>query len=158
MVLVANNAIVRFLLPKSSRLTENLVDFARGKALPTVQSSLKCVCGRLRRPHDDVHVIRHDHIASQLVSYPVKVMQGPLHDLPQRRVFQSAASQTLVQPLFHSLSHLAGHLIPYLRWIRIGPDSTCRDSCEPLSPQKFELIEFFLREGIVLAKRDEICC
>ena len=87
MLLRAHQPIPVLLLPQCPAPSQQLVDFLRGKALPTVRDFLQGMFSK--RPEQRVNMVRHHYEGSHFVAIAVKVEERVRHDLSNRRLPQA---------------------------------------------------------------------
>ena len=78
MLLVANETIEIIPLPQGSQSFYELIDFARGKTLPTLNQFLQRPCRVLNE--EGVHMVRHDYRRNHNHSLAFKMAQSLLYD------------------------------------------------------------------------------
>src|SRR5207245_4351549 len=83
MLFIANDAVKALFLPQRTGQAKQPIDYPGRMSLPALEDALQRLLVAQQGPHNRVNVVRHDHVACQLVSLPVKVVHGG-NDLPGR--------------------------------------------------------------------------
>jgi len=148
-LLVADDPVVALLLPKlRPRRPAPALNLSGHRALDSLEQPAQFV--PLKGTDDDVAVIRHEGIRSEVIPDPVKFRQRRRKDFDMGALPEHATAEPFIQPAIHPARKLPGILLP------LDLPAPFRVPCFPVPPQPAEFIEPDLRQGIRLPERDDI--
>src|SRR5437867_842793 len=101
MLFVPDHAIPILLFPKSARLSQAFIDFARRESFPRLQQCFQAKA--LPEAKERVHVIGHYDERRHIAALAIEEQQSVRDDLAQSRITQDTGSFAGIEPVFDLL-------------------------------------------------------